>query len=121
MASDLKARVRFPSSAGRRGVRVTELLTKWGTPHYSRVMAFTADDRLAIHEVVSLHGHLFDNGELERRDEVFTSDAVYDASEFVGELPVIGHVRDTAAAMALGDRNPLGHHVTNKVGAAPSI
>jgi ketosteroid isomerase-like protein len=68
-----------------------------------------------IHEVVSLHGHLFDNGELDRLDEVFTSDVVYDASEFVGELPVIGHVRDTAAVMALGDRNPLGHHVTNIV------
>jgi hypothetical protein len=78
-------------------------------------MALSAEDRLAIHEVVSLHGHIYDNGQLDRRYEVFTRDVVYDASEFVKELPVIGNTRDTAETMALGDRNPLGHHVTNIV------
>jgi hypothetical protein len=48
-------------------------------------MAFTFEDHLVIHEVVSLHGHLFDNGELDRLDELFTSDIVFDASEYVGD------------------------------------
>ena len=30
-------------------------------------------------------------------------------------LPVIGNIRDTAEAMELRDRDPLGHHVTNIV------
>jgi ketosteroid isomerase-like protein len=83
-------------------------------------MAFTAEDRLAIHEVVSLHGHLFDNGELDRLDELFTSDIVFDASEFIG-APIPGIDDDirvaavAGGAVALGDRNPLGHHVTNIV------
>jgi len=83
-------------------------------------MALTADDHLAIHELVSWHGHLFDNGELDRLGELFTSDIVYDASEFTGEpIPGIDEDMRIAAvaggAVALGDRNPLGHHVTNIV------
>jgi len=83
-------------------------------------MAFTTEDRLAIHEVICLHGHVFDNGELDRLDELFTSDIVYDASEFTGE-PIPGIDNDmriaavAGAALALGDRNPLGHHVSNIV------
>jgi hypothetical protein len=31
-------------------------------------------DRVAIEELISLHGHLFDEGELGRLDELFTED-----------------------------------------------
>jgi hypothetical protein len=72
------------------------------------------EDRLAIHELVALHGHLFDAGELDRLDELFTEDVVYDVEDLGGgQLNGIAAIRD--AALELGDKNPLGHHTTNVV------
>ncbi|NUP53133.1 MAG: nuclear transport factor 2 family protein [Catenulispora sp.] len=74
----------------------------------------TAEDRAAISELISLHGHLTDNGELDRYDELFTPDVVYDVTDFgLGPLTGIPAIRD--AALAMGDANPVGHHVTNIV------
>jgi hypothetical protein len=42
----------------------------------------TTEDRLVIADLVALQGHLFDDGELERLDELFTAEVVYDASDF---------------------------------------
>lgn len=77
-------------------------------------MDLAADDRLAIHELVSLHGHLMDHGELERLDELFTHDVVYDASAF-GQGALHGMRAIADAAQRLGDANPVAHHVTNIV------
>jgi hypothetical protein len=77
-------------------------------------MAFTVDDRLAVHELVALHGHLMDAGALDGLHELFTADVVYDLSAFgFGELNGLAEIRE--AALALGERNPVGHHVTNVV------
>ncbi|MEU7004239.1 nuclear transport factor 2 family protein [Nonomuraea sp. NPDC046570] len=77
-------------------------------------MAFTADDRIAVTELISMHGHLIDGGELERLEELFTTDVVYDISDFgFGEVQGLAPIR--AAALALGEGNPVGHHVTNIV------
>jgi SnoaL-like domain len=77
-------------------------------------MAFSAEDRIAVHELVGLHGHLMDAGALGALDEVFTGDVVYDLSAFgFGELRGTSAISN--AARALGDRNPVGHHVTNVV------
>jgi ketosteroid isomerase-like protein len=74
----------------------------------------TAEDRWAIGETLSLHGHLFDEGQLDRLAELFTPDVVYDVSSFgMGELRGIEEIRD--AALELGEKNPLAHHVTNVV------
>jgi hypothetical protein len=74
--------------------------------------SLSADDRLAIHELIGLHGHLFDGGEFTRLDELFTPDVVYDLRDYGGtELRGIDAVVE--ASRALGDRNPIGHHVTN--------
>lgn len=82
-------------------------------------MSLTGEDRLAIGEVISLHGHLIDSGELDRLEELFTSDVVYDISDFTGEALIgVRSIRD--AALALGEHNPLGHHVTNVVIAEES-
>jgi hypothetical protein len=71
-------------------------------------------DRLAIHELLGLHGHLMDAGAFDRLGELFTPDVVYDLRAYgAGEL--IGPDAVAAAGRALGDRNPLGHHVTNIV------
>jgi SnoaL-like domain len=49
----------------------------------------TTEDRLVIADLVALQGHLFDDGELERLDELFTAEVVYDASDF-GQPPMRG-------------------------------
>lgn len=77
-------------------------------------MALSPEDRAAIVELISLHGHVFDDGDLDRLDVLFTPSVVYDVSALGGgALHGIEAIR--AAALALGDRNPLGHHVTNIV------
>jgi hypothetical protein len=48
-------------------------------------MTLTIEDRLAIGDVICRHGHLIDAGELDRLDELFTRDVVYDVSDFTGE------------------------------------
>jgi hypothetical protein len=79
-----------------------------------RAMTLSPDDRAAIAELISLHGHVFDDGDLDRLDVLFTPSVVYDVSELGGgALHGIEAIR--TAALALGDRNPLGHHVTNIV------
>ena len=77
-------------------------------------MPLTAEDRSAIAELISLHGHLFDEGELDRLDELFTADVVYDARDF-GQEPLRGIDAIRAAALELGGANPIAHHVTNIV------
>jgi len=74
----------------------------------------TANDKWAIAETLSLHGHLFDGGLLDRLDELFTPDVVYDISEFGYDvLQGIDEIRDIA--LRLGPDNPLAHIVTNIV------
>ena len=93
-----------------------ELKKSWprvGAWHHAR-MALTTDDRLAIHELIALHGHLVDAGEFGRLGEVFTDDFVYDVSA-LGFGSLAGAEAFTEASRALGDDNPLGHHVTNTI------
>ena len=73
-----------------------------------------AEDRQAIGEILSLHGHLFDGGHLDRLGEIFTPDVVYDMSAVgVGTFEGIEAIR--SAALQLGPGNPVAHHVTNVV------
>lgn len=77
-------------------------------------MEFTAEDRTAITELIAMHGHLVDGGRLDRLDEVFTDDVFYDVTDFGGP-PIEGVAAMREAAYALGEANPVGHHVTNTV------
>ncbi|MCU1645078.1 MAG: hypothetical protein JWN03_5353 [Nocardia sp.] len=75
-------------------------------------MALTEQDRREIADLISLHGHLMDAGELDRMTELFTPDITYDVTDFgYGSLHGIEAIH--AAALAAGDANPVGHHVTN--------
>ena len=77
-------------------------------------MTISLADRLAIHELIALHGHLSDAGEFHRMDEVFADDVVHNLESFgLGSVQGRDALRDMAIAM--GDRNPVGHHVTNIV------
>ncbi|MFI5912842.1 nuclear transport factor 2 family protein [Dactylosporangium sp. NPDC051541] len=73
-----------------------------------------ADDRWAISEILALHAHIFDGGHLDRLDEIFTDQTVYDMTAVgLGQFEGIDTIR--TAALQLGPRNPIAHHVTNIV------
>jgi len=71
-------------------------------------------DRIQIHELLGLYGHLIDERRWEELDQVFTADAVYDPSSF-------GHPPTTSLSDLIelwtGDMtmHPLAHHATNIV------
>ncbi|HKE14695.1 MAG TPA: nuclear transport factor 2 family protein [Kofleriaceae bacterium] len=77
-------------------------------------MTLSAADRLAIHELISLHGHIADEGGPGQLDRLLTDDAQYDLEDFG-----MGVVQGLAALRRLWERSavehPLGHHVTNIV------
>jgi hypothetical protein len=57
------------------------------------------NDRWAIAEIVSLHGHIFDAGQLDRLEEIFTPEIVYDMSAVgIGVFEGIEVVRNAAAS-----------------------
>ena len=77
-------------------------------------MTLSPGDRAEITELLARHGHLFDDGEFDRLNLLFTASVRYDVTAFGGGvLQGIEAIR--AATLALGDRNPVGHHVTNVV------
>jgi hypothetical protein len=77
-------------------------------------VAVSIEDRITIHELIALHGHLVDTGQLARLSEVFTYDVVYDLTAMSG--PTLHGVQAVSeAAQRLGDRNPVAHLVTNTV------
>lgn len=77
-------------------------------------MALTAEQTLEIHRVISLLGHITDDHELDRADEVFTADVVYNLGDLgYGTLYGLDELR--AKALEIGVQNPIGHHVTNIV------
>lgn len=78
------------------------------------VRELPAEDRQAISEILSLHGHIFDGGQLDRLAEIFTPDVVYDLTDAgVGTFQGIEAIR--SGALKLGAGNPIAHHVTNVV------
>lgn len=77
-------------------------------------MRLTADDRIAIADLIAMHGHLCDDGDLEGLDAVFTPSVIYDVTALGGGvLDGVPGIRD--AGLSLGDANPVAHHVTNVV------
>jgi hypothetical protein len=77
-------------------------------------MSLTTEDRLAITDLINLHGHLTDEADFAGLSALFTEDVIYDVTALGGGiLAGLAAVRD--AALALGDANPIAHHVTNIV------
>jgi len=82
-------------------------------------MTLSADDRLAIYELLGLYGHLIDQRRWDDLAQVFTEDMVFDATSFGQEV--------TTSRQELIERwrtdlsmHPLAHHVTNIVIAEDS-
>ena len=71
-------------------------------------------DRLAIHELLGLYGHLIDERRWTELDQVFTADAVYDATSF--GFAVTTSLADLLAHWTSDPTiHPLAHHATNIV------
>ncbi|TDD47032.1 nuclear transport factor 2 family protein [Nonomuraea terrae] len=77
-------------------------------------MALTVEDRLAITDLINRHGHLTDSGDLGALDELFVPDVIYDVTDLGGQV-LAGLTAVREAALALGEANPVAHHVTNIV------
>ncbi|MFI7615870.1 nuclear transport factor 2 family protein [Nonomuraea terrae] len=77
-------------------------------------MALTVEDRLAITDLINRHGHLTDSGDLGALDELFVPDVIYDVTDLGGQV-LAGLTAVREAARALGEANPVAHHVTNVV------
>jgi ketosteroid isomerase-like protein len=77
-------------------------------------VTLSAQDRIDINDLINRHGHLVDAGDLDRLGELFTADVTYDVSD-LGYSALQGVEAVRTAALALGDANPVGHHVTNVV------
>jgi ketosteroid isomerase-like protein len=76
--------------------------------------ALTEQDRIDIGDLINLHGHLTDAGELDQAGDLFTEDVTYDLGDF-GRGSLHGAAAIREAAVAMGQANPVGHHVTNMV------
>ncbi|GAA0427979.1 hypothetical protein Acor_67050 [Acrocarpospora corrugata] len=77
-------------------------------------MSLSEQDRIDINDLINLHGHLTDAGELDQAGELFTPDVTYDLDDY-GRGSLHGTPAIREAALALGEANPVGHHVTNIV------
>lgn len=78
----------------------------------------TIQDRLDINETLALHAYIFDDNKLDRMEELFTPDAVYDMSATasgVKALRGIDTIRTAASHMAESGHAPVAHFVTNIV------
>jgi SnoaL-like domain len=74
----------------------------------------SADDRLAIHELIALHGHLADDRRPEDLHLLLTADATYDLEDYgLGTITGLPAIHDVFAARP--GQQPLGHHVTNVI------
>jgi 3-phenylpropionate/cinnamic acid dioxygenase small subunit len=74
----------------------------------------TTDDHVEIHELLALHAFVFDENQLDRIDELFTPDAVYDMTAGgMGLFEGIDVIRSAASRMAETGHSPLVHYVTN--------
>jgi hypothetical protein len=74
----------------------------------------TTDDRIAIAEVINLHGHLTDRGDFTNLPSLLAGEITYDVSALGGGV-LVGLSAIREAALALGEANPVAHHVTNIV------
>src|SRR4051794_31570040 len=79
-----------------------------------RRMTLTIEDRIAITDLINLHGHLTDRGDFAGLPALFIEDVPYDVTALGGGV-LTGLAAAQAAAEALGDAAPVAHHVTNIV------
>jgi hypothetical protein len=84
------------------------------------MLGITAEDRLAIHDVIALHGHVADDRDWDRLGDLFTDDVVLDLEDFgYGTLHGLQAIKDLSRGSQDDKGQPLGHHATNIVVVGP--
>ncbi len=81
--------------------------------------ALPPSDQLAIHALMGLYGHVIDERQWDQMSALFTTDVVYDMSDFgLGRL----HGMDAIRGLWIEQipHHPLAHHATNIVITADS-
>ncbi|GGA65988.1 hypothetical protein GCM10011490_15800 [Pseudoclavibacter endophyticus] len=74
----------------------------------------TTEDRLDIAETLALHAHLVDADQLDRIDELFTPDAVYDmTAPGIGVFEGLDTICAAAAQLSASGHAPIAHFLTN--------
>ena len=73
----------------------------------------TPEDQLAIHQLISLYGHIIDEREFSCSHELFTDDVRYDVNDFDAGVHV--GIDAIVALWKASNRHPLAHHATNVV------
>jgi len=74
------------------------------------LMTISTADRLAIHELLALYGHLIDDREFLRLHEIFTMDAVFDLSLYGGTS--YSGLEAIITMMQESEEHPLAHPST---------
>ncbi|HEY4460368.1 MAG TPA: nuclear transport factor 2 family protein [Pseudonocardiaceae bacterium] len=77
-------------------------------------MTLDIDDRIAITDLIKLHGHHADDGDFDAMLSLFTENVVYDLTG-VDMGVLVGYEQIRAIAKEIGDDNPVAHLVTNIV------
>lgn len=70
---------------------------------------------IAIHQLIALYGHVIDDREWDRLDELFTEDLVFDTTSFEGGYVTQGREALKADWMRPEMNHPQAHHATNIV------
>jgi len=76
-------------------------------------MTISLEDRLNIHELLALYGHIIDDRQFSRLGEIFTVDAIFDLSGYGG--PRYSGLEEIEDLMVQSTEHPLAHHATNIV------
>ena len=50
--------------------------------YYQETSMLTTEDQLALHQLISLYGHIIDERQFSRSHELFTHDVRYDVTDF---------------------------------------
>ncbi len=69
------------------------------------------EDRMELHEIAARYGDLIDARDWEGLAGVFTTDAVFDATDL--GMPLLNGLDAIRKGMDRSTVHPLGHHITN--------
>lgn len=76
-------------------------------------MEFTIADRIEVHELIALYGHIIDDRQFSRLGEIFTTDSIFDLTEYDGTK--YNGLDEIMSLMTDSDEHPLAHHASNIV------
>lgn len=74
-------------------------------------MKLDVQDILEINNLINSYGHIIDERQWSRMEELFTSDVIFDMADFNGQ--VLDGLEALRESWKTINRHPLAHHATN--------